>query len=123
MDADYDFAGNRFLIACASAIHIRDVKTGKIVGMISPKGGHQFGCARYVHHPSGKSMIASIENGPSYPVLTLWDGEKLTRLKKTQLSTRLRITCMAVSESGTLMAYGAADGTVGIVDHNLNVSL
>lgn len=87
-----------------------------------------FRCTRFLKNVKSKEgggggYLVTIENSKSKknPILTLWKTSSWTRYKSVTLSTRLRVTTLAVSENGKLISFGSADGTVGVYDYDLYV--
>lgn len=127
-DADYDHTGQYLAIVTAAAIHIRVRAEGTFIAALSPHSGYVFRCARFLGGArAGDGQLVTIENsqsGRDRPVLTLWRTASWSRLTSVRLATRLRVTALAVSEGGglgSMVAFGAADGTVGVYDAGLHV--
>jgi WD40 repeat protein len=123
-DADYDQTGHYIAILSPSAIHIRSRKEGAIVASISPKAACVFRCVRFLKEERAKSgYLVTIENGRGnqQPILSLWKTNTWTRYKSVTIGSRLRATCLSVSENGKMIAFGAADGTVAVYDNQLYV--
>lgn len=126
IDIDYKPTGSissQLFIVTPAAIYVRDQPGRQFIGSICSSLDYRFACARFIKNRSEKTMIVTVENSikTGCPILTLWDGESLIRIRHIRLAARLRVTCIAVSESGALIAYGAADGTVGVLDYGFHV--
>ncbi|PJF18165.1 hypothetical protein PSACC_02030 [Paramicrosporidium saccamoebae] len=123
-DADYDPNGEYILVLTPAGIHIRNRKDGSFCASLAPAPNHTFRCARFLQASRSKTgWLVTVENHRERgcPVLTKWRMGSWTRSQSVKLATRLRVTALSVSENGRFIAFGAADGTVGVYDSNLFV--
>lgn len=125
-DADYDKCHQYIAIVTAAAIHIRSRSEAKYVTQLLPTHDYVFRCARFIKEArSPHGFLVTVENSRSNgkPILSLWKVSDWTRKSSVQLYTRLRVTTLSISENSKLIAFGAADGTVGVYDSKLYVQL
>lgn len=121
-DVDYDKSGELVAVVTPASISIRLRKEDKIQATINAAPGFVFRCARFIREKK-RSYLITVENskGRDKPVLSVWRAESWTRYSSVRLYTRLRVTALAVSNNGRLIAIGAADGTVAVYDSKLYV--
>lgn len=116
---DVDCDGELIAIVTTSSVHIRARDSQGLVASLAAKSGYAFRCARFLQ--ADAKYLVTVENstGSSRPLLSLWPVGSWTRRSSIRIPSRLRVTTLSVAKG--LIAFGAADGTVGVYNAQLRV--